>query len=98
MTYFQGIKLNLPELYKVRSFVDWLNSNTQKATWHTKGEPNEYSDVFMTFEYTPSEGVFDCSEGIPEECMDIIAGKLKTIAGKRRMDGLLWITNFEEEV
>ena len=52
----RGVILNIycPELFQEPEFIAWLqerSNDNEVATWHIPGqEPNEYSDVFCTYD------------------------------------------------
>lgn len=47
------LQLNVPHWYIREDFQEWLVKNTknkQLATWHHAEVPNEYSDIFVTYD------------------------------------------------
>lgn len=43
----RSLRLHCPEIFEDPAFVEWLNADEPKATWHTSGLPGEFSDVFV---------------------------------------------------
>ncbi len=54
---YQCLRINVPNWFKQLDFVEWLNNGCNSAhcnrrlwTWHTGGEPNEFSDICVTYD------------------------------------------------
>ena len=63
------LRLKVPHWFKRQDFIEWLNKYTnpdrwrrRHATWHTGGEPGEYSDIFITYD----QGEVDDVDVLPE--------------------------------
>ena len=96
------LKINAPEIFTRPDFIDWLNGRrqfpgetTQVATWHTGGNPNEYSDVFIYY-YEDAGGDFDASDdsgyGLPIEVREQLTRVCRIAAFS---EGVLWLTNLK---
>lgn len=102
------IKFNVPEWYKDRDFLTFLNSS-RVATWHRQYcKPDAYSDVFLTYcqgersdAYYPinkaTDKYLDLSEPedsltIPDRCWRIIHEYCQT---NGIQEALIWLTNLE---
>lgn len=89
------IEINCQELYAREDFGAWLNTYASKglATWHTSGEPGEYSDIFMTYEHGEGSDGPNNQNGMPEECWDII----DELCRKHGVGhAVLWLKNLDE--
>jgi hypothetical protein len=85
------LRINAPEWYARPDFRAWLN-NPERATWHRIGkEPNEYSDVFITFDH--GEGS-DFDVDMPD---DVWAQITQAAADAGIQDCVVWISNLEEQ-
>lgn len=90
------IRIDCPDWYKRADFCRWLNGETPSqlvqdggrlATWHKKGEePNEYGDVFMTFDY----GEGSDSVGVPDDIWEVIS---KTCEKAGADYAVIWLVN-----
>lgn len=90
-----ALKLNVPQWYAQKDFLAWLNEyadpkpgQPRHATWHLKGAPNEYSDVFV---------IYDNGEGSDFEFMPAWAwdeiDRVCRQMGVRH--GVVWLTNLD---
>lgn len=98
------VKINAPEFYKDQAFINFLNYAVNHphecalATWHVGGKPNEYSDLFVTYDNGDgSHAPVDGREGLDS---DLIPSHIwKQICAQMEKEGvshaLLWITNLE---
>ena len=88
------LRIDAPEWYRRQDFRDFLNGKRDgqegrsPAMWHRRGEePDEMSDVFVTFdtgEGSDAEGI------IPDDIWEAICA----IAEKHGFeDGIVWISN-----
>lgn len=67
----EGLVLNVPHFFKNPQFVEWLNNDHPKMTWHKKGTmPTEWSDVVVLVD--PSLNGEGSDSEMPQECWDEI--------------------------
>lgn len=98
------IKFNVPEWYKDRDFLTFLNSS-RVATWHRQYcKPDEYSDVFLTYcqgegsdAYYPSDepeefGDTNHADVIPDRYWRVVCAYCATNGIE---EALIWLTNLE---
>lgn len=86
------VRLDAPEFYKDPDFVKWLNESKKGiiATWHTGGAPNDFSDIFVTY-----DGGDGSNSDMPEHIWDEISLTC------RKMDVnycVVWITNVGSDI
>lgn len=87
------LKLNVPHWFRRGDFMEWLNTrrrseNDPVATWHRGGKPNEYSDVFFTFDHDEGSE-FNL---LPEEYWE----EIMRIAKERQVEwAVIWLTNLQ---
>ena len=88
----QCLKINVPQWYEREDFKKWLNKYIQPtelrrhATWHTGGEPNEMSDLFVTYD----QGEGSDFEEMPEDCWEEIHRMCRELNVKC---AVIWLTN-----
>jgi len=83
------LRLNAPALFKDKEFIEWLNSDESNvATWHQGGEPDDFSDVFTWYD---SNGEGSDSD-MPEHCWKSL---VKVFEDNNFQGGIAWLTNLE---
>jgi len=90
--YAPLLRLNAPEFYQDPAFVAWLDDPAEtQATWHRKGfPPNEYSDMFFTWD--SGEG---SNSDMPEHIWDKICDIVTEQYGPSGFC-IVWLSNLEE--
>lgn len=91
------LRIDAPEWYLREDFRDFLNGNREgqqnksPAMWHQRGaEPDEMSDVFVTFDNGEGSDAEGC---IPDDIWEAICA----IAKKHGFEeGIVWIANVGE--
>lgn len=71
-----GLVINVAPFYRDPAFVDWLNSDHRKATWHEGGTPTEWSDVIVLVD--PSLNGEGADADMPEHIWDQIVNACRT--------------------
>lgn len=69
--------LNAPEVFADPAFVEWLNGKDPKFTWHTGGQPTEWSDVTVLVE--PSLNGEGSDSEMPEHIWNAIVDKCREV-------------------
>lgn len=93
-----SVVLDAPAFFKDRQFVEWLNSDALKATWHSDGEPDEWSDVFIPIPSELSgEGCFLPDPRFPEAVWDAILRECRRHYAPHEFNEYLvvWLRNVE---
>ena len=81
------LRLDVPELYKDKEFMAWLNSDKNNiATWHQGGKPNDFSDVFIWYD-SEWEG---SDSDMPEHCWEAL---VKLFEDNNFQGGIAWLVN-----
>ena len=84
------LRINWPEVYEDPEFVEWLNNPENiHATWHRGEEPNEYSDLFFTW-----DSVEGSDSDMPERYWDKICEIAEEQYGPSGYC-LVWLTNLD---
>ncbi len=74
-----GLTINCPEVFKDPMFIEWLNNESPKMTWHQGGNPSEWSDVVVMVDPTLNgEGT---DSDMPEHVWSAIVSACKTHLG-----------------
>lgn len=110
--YMPLVRINAPEFFEREDFQEFLNravdpdTDDTTATWHQSGEPNDYSDLFVTYDNgegsdalppgsRPEETAPEFSDLnlIPQGIWDEICEEMD----ERGVDhALLWISNLRQ--
>jgi len=93
---YKVIKLNRPEWYDRDDFIEWLDKGADAgkgepriATWHHGGKPDEYSDIFMTWDQgsgSDQGSIWDIPDDIWAEVGEAVKAEGLDFA-------VIWLTN-----
>lgn len=107
LNHMPVVRIDAPEWYRRQDFQDWLTGAGKRdgkhpATWHKAGEePNEYSDVFVTYDSGDGSDNPACFEDdvdlsshcvMPRDIWSQICDLLKE-NGMEKTECLIWIAN-----
>ena len=71
----QFLSINAPAFFQDEDFVNWLNNDQPKFTWHKGGKPGEWSDVIVLVD--PSLSGEGSDSDMPEHIWECIVQKCR---------------------
>lgn len=93
-----SLRINAPEFFKDQEFINWLNNDHRKFTWHKGGQADDWSDVVVGVDPSLNgEGTdSDMPEHIWEQIVKACRGNYKSAVVPRGIHILVWISNLDD--